>query len=167
MHTSCPLILYRNIFEKATGHDIVRKAMPRVFIKKLIIHIPDPHFRNIRYYGFYSNASRKELDHIHELLGIRKHKDYSRKTRQQKRQRKMNKLRYRTHLIDSFNRDPLKCRCGHYMKYEYTYDPLERCGHYMKYEYTYDPLEGRHNDRTYRKECIDEMQGLQIRRAGP
>ena len=34
----------------------------------------------------------------------------------------MNKLRYRTHLIDSFNRDPLKCRCGHYMKYEYTYD---------------------------------------------
>lgn len=37
----------------------------------------------------------------------------------------------------------------------------------MKYEYTYDPLEGRHNDRTYRKECIDEMQGLQIRRAGP
>ena len=38
---------------------------------------------------------------------------------------KMNKLRYRTHLIDSFNRDPLKRKCGHYMKYEYTYDPLE------------------------------------------
>ncbi|MEI3147305.1 MAG: transposase [Merdibacter sp.] len=135
--------------EDEKRYDVIESAIE--FIKKLIIHIPDPHFRNIRYYGFYSNASRKELDHIHELLGIRKHKDYSKKTRQQKQQRKMNKLRYRTHLIDSFNRDPLKCRCGHYMKYEYTYDPLE----------------GRHNDRTYRKECIDEMQGLQIRRAGP
>ena len=91
-------------------YDVIESAVE--FIKKLIIHIPDSHFRNIRYYGFYSNASRKELDHIHELLGIRKHKDYSKKTRQQKQQRKMNKLRYRTHLIDSFNRDPLKCKCG-------------------------------------------------------
>lgn len=130
-------------------YDVKEKASD--FIKKLIIHIPDHHFRNVRYYGFYSNASQKKLDHIHELLGKEKKKDYSRKKRMEKRKRKMNKLKYRTHLIDSFNRDPLKCRCGNYLRYKYTYDPLE----------------GRRNDRFYRKECINDMQKLQVRRRGP
>ncbi len=42
------------------------------FIKRLIIHIPDYHFFNMRYYGFYSNASKKILDGVHELLSIKK-----------------------------------------------------------------------------------------------
>lgn len=130
-------------------YDVLESAIE--FIKKLIIHIPDPHFRNIRYFGFYSNASKKELNHIHDLLGKKKNKDYSKKKREALFKKKMNKLRYRTHMIDSFNRDPLKCKCGYYMEYESTYNPLE----------------GVKNDRKYRKECIDEMHRMQIRRKSP
>jgi hypothetical protein len=127
-------------------HTVIDSAID--FIKKLIIHIPDYHFRNIRYYGYYSNASNKMLDRIHELLGQKKKKDYSRKKRSEHKTKRLNLLKYRTHLIDSFNRDPLKCKCGHYLRFKYTYDPLE----------------GRHNDRGYRRECIDEMHSMQIRR---
>lgn len=42
------------------------------FVQKLIIYILDEDFRNARYYGFYSNASSKEFDIIHDLLGEKK-----------------------------------------------------------------------------------------------
>lgn len=118
------------------------------FINRLILHIPDHHFRLIHYYGFYSNAAHKTLNRCHELLGDKKQKDYSETTRKQKREKLLNKLKYRTHLIDTFNRDPLKCKCGFLFKY------IE----------TYNPLEGIHNEREYRKQCFDEMRTLQIRR---
>ncbi len=118
------------------------------FIKRLIIHIPDYHFLTTRYYGFYSNASNKILDQVHELLGIKNKKDYSRKARTKALKDKLNKFKYRTHLIDSFNRDPLKCKCGAIMQYTYTCNPLE----------------GIKNDRAYRKRCIDEMYEMRLRR---
>lgn len=34
----------------------------------------------------------------------------------------------------------------------------------MQYTYTYNPLENSKNDRTYRKECIDEMIQMYKRR---
>ena len=61
---------------------------------------------------------------------------------------RLNKFRYRTHLIDSFNRDPIQCKCGAIMQYTYTYNPLENSK----------------NDRTYRKRCIDEMMRMYKRR---
>lgn len=118
------------------------------FINKLIIHIPDKHFKMTRFYGFYSNAAQKTLDRCHELLGKKKKKDYSRYQRMKKRKTKMNSLKFRTHLIDSFNRDPIKCGCG------YT----------MKYRYTYDPLKGKKNDRIYRNTCINEMHQMWLSR---
>ena len=53
--------------------------------KKLLIHIPDENFRSVRYYGFYSNKAGEELDHVHELLGDKKSRDYSKETRKKKR----------------------------------------------------------------------------------
>ena len=76
------------------------------FINRLIIHIPDYHFLTTRYYGFYANASKKTLDKVHALLGIKKNKDYSREKRTKALKNKLNKLKYRTHLIDSFNLRP-------------------------------------------------------------
>ena len=76
------------------------KEDSKSFIKKLLIHIPDENFRSVRYYGFYSNKAGEELDHVHELLV----------KRNTEKEKMLNKLKYRTHLIDSFNRDPLKCR---------------------------------------------------------
>ena len=52
----------------------------------------------------------------------------------------MARLKYRVHMIDSFNQDPIKCKCGWYMGYKSTYNPLE----------------GIHNDREYRKSCLDK-----------
>lgn len=118
------------------------------FINRLIIHIPDYHFLTTRYYGFYANASKKTLDKVHALLGIKKNKDYSRETRTKALKNKLNKFKYRTHLIDSFNRDPIQCKCGAIMQYTYTYNPLE----------------DKRNDRTYRKRCIDEMYKMRLRR---
>lgn len=35
-------------------------------IEKLIVHIPEKHFRMIRYYGFYNPKNVDTLDHIHK-----------------------------------------------------------------------------------------------------
>ena len=85
-------------------HDVTDNVID--FINRLIIHIPDYHFLTTRYYGFYANASKKTLDKVHVLLGIKKNKDYSREKRTKVLKNKLNKLKYRTHLIDSFNLRP-------------------------------------------------------------
>lgn len=121
------------------------------FIEKLMIHIPDKHFRTVRYYGFYSNKSQNELDSIHDILSKERNIDYSKKKRQSRKKHFLNKLKYRTHLVDTFNRDPLKCKCGHYLVYIDSYDPLK----------------GIKDVRLYRKNSINEMQKLRIRRASP
>ena len=51
-------------------HDVTDNVID--FINRLIIHIPDYHFLTTRYYGFYANASKKTLDKVHALLGIKK-----------------------------------------------------------------------------------------------
>ena len=98
--------------------------------------------------GFYANASKKTLDKVHALLGIKKNKDYSRETRTKALKNKLNKFKYRTHLIDSFNRDLIQCKCGAIMQYTYTYNPFK----------------DKRNDRTYRKRCINEMYKMRLRR---
>ena len=82
-------------------HDVTDNVID--FINRLIIHIPDYHFLTTRYYGFYANASKKTLDKVHALLGIKKNKDNSRKPKTKVLKNKLNKFKYRTHLIDSFN----------------------------------------------------------------
>ena len=82
-------------------HDVTDNVID--FIKRLTIHISDYHFLTTRYYGFYANASKKTLDKVHALLGIKKNKDNSRKPKTKVLKNKLNKLKYRTHLIDSFN----------------------------------------------------------------
>ena len=74
--------------------------------------------------------------------------DHKDETRTKALKNKLNKFKYRTHLIDSFNRDPIQCKCGAIMQYTYTYNPLD----------------DKRNDRTYRKRCIDEMYKMHLRR---
>ena len=88
----------------------------------------------------------KTLDKVHALLGLKKNKDYFRETRTKALKNKLNKLKYRTHLIDS--RDPIQCKCKATMQYTYTYNPFK----------------DKRNDRTYRKRCIDEMHKMRLRR---
>ena len=68
------------------------------FIARLICHIPDKHFRNIRYYGFLSNRLRgKLLPIVYKLLNTKNRintKVY---------------IPWRNMIQDSFKYDPLKC----------------------------------------------------------
>ena len=69
---------FHNDHKDEKRHDVTDNVID--FINRLIIHIPDYHFLTTRYYGFYANASKKTLDKVHALLGIKKNKDYSRET---------------------------------------------------------------------------------------
>jgi hypothetical protein len=120
-------------------------------LKKMIIHIPDDHFRMVRYYGFYNNKEQELLNLLHEILNEKNkiHKDSV--DRKNALKSKLNKFRFRTMCIDSYNRDVLKCKCGSIMLYVDTYNPLK----------------GKSNDRNYRKNCINEMREMHLRRGSP
>ena len=66
----------------------------------------------IRYYGFFPPKNVDTLDHIHEMLGEDRHKDYPRKTGDSVKRVSMNKPKIRTFLLGSFNRDMLCCPYG-------------------------------------------------------
>lgn len=138
---------YYNDHTDEQRHDITEPATS--FINKLIIHIPNKHFRTVRYFGFYANAAQEKLSKIHELLGSKN--KTTKQLRHKKREEALNKLKFRTHLIDSYNRDPIKCSCGNTMIYSGSYEPLK----------------GEKNDRPYREKCLNEMRELSIRRNGP
>jgi len=131
-----------------TEERITVKESGRELLKKIFIHVPEKHFRMIRYYGFYNNKCQDLLNHIHELLGKERKKDYSKEARDRLKKRKLNKLKYRTAIRDTYNRDVLLCSCG--------------C--IMNYIDTYNPLEGITNDRYYRQTCIDEMRKMRLSR---
>ncbi len=72
------------------------------FIKKLIVHIPEKHFKMMRYYGLYA----KKHKHSKLLpLAVLKQK-----------RRFFNSLNsWRAFHLRSFGYDHLKCKCGHIM----------------------------------------------------
>jgi len=129
------------------------------FIKKLIIHCPDPYFKMIRYYGFYANAANEKLNRIHELLG-KKNKDTQEK-RKAIKQDLLNKLKYRTLSIDTYHRDPIKCPCGCYMEYIDTMDPFGRLVSLS------DGVGGEKNDREYRDKCIRKSKMMKVPKKQP
>lgn len=87
---------------------VVEKIHVFEWISRLIRHIPDRHFKTIRYYGIYS-SHKHNLYHTCRLL--------------------INKLKlpfykslnsWRNLMLITFNIDPLKCpNCGSTMKFEY------------------------------------------------
>lgn len=54
----------KNVTYKYTRHEdnkvVVETVKPHEFLKKVIIHIPEKHFKMIRYFGIYSRRSRKK-----------------------------------------------------------------------------------------------------------
>lgn len=134
-----------------TEERIIVKESGLELLKKIIIHIPDKHFRTVRYYGFYNAKEKDILDVIHEQLGQKNKITKTRQARKRMLDEKRKKYRFRTMCMDTYNRDVLLCRCGELMQYVDSYNPLDR----------------RSNDREYREECINEMRELRLRRAGP
>ena len=123
------------------------------FIQKVIRHCPNKNFKMTRYYGFYSNKFRPILDKIYELYGKKiKKRLKTVKERRKIYKRRLNEFKYRCHMIKSYLKDPLLCRCGELMIYSYSYNPLEG---------------GMINDRQYREKCLWEIRRLSIKRRGP
>lgn len=83
------------------------------FIKRLIIHIPDSGFQQIRYYGFYSNAWKAKSKGIgllfpsSEIITMKK------------------KNRWEDGIVEAFGYNPLTCSCGKRMKYVIEKSNLE------------------------------------------
>ncbi len=85
------------------------------FIKRLIVHIPERHFKMVRYYGIYSrNNSHKDKFF---MLVEDKIKEQHRKLR-----------RWKYRIMKSFGVDTLRCKCGAivYTKYGSVRDMLLR-----------------------------------------
>ena len=134
-----------------TNEKITVNEKGRSLLGKMIIHIPDESFRMTRYYGFYNNKCNDVLDIINELLGKQKKYHTTKAQRKELLKNKLNKLKFRTQIMDTYNRDIFKCECGHEFEYVWSYNPLE----------------GNSNDRYYRKNCIDEMRYLWLSRGSP
>ena len=110
------------------------------FIQKVIRHCPDENFKMTRYYGFYSNRSTRHYNRMAELLAHKQKKETQyKKERQAIAKIQIQKTHFRYFMIQSFQRDPIKCRCGMIMNYAETYNPFEG---------------GRKNDIPYKERCI-------------
>ena len=81
---------------------VVETVLATEFIKKLIIHIPEKHFKMIRYYGLYAKF-HKHKSSLFLAVPIEK-------------RRFLESLNsWRTSLLLSFGLDPLLCKCGHHL----------------------------------------------------
>lgn len=86
---------------------VVEKIHIFEFIARLIRHIPEPQFKMIRYYGFYSSHKNTLYNKCQKLIDKAKLPFYQ----------SLNK--WQTLLIATFNKNPLTCnKCGNTMKYE-------------------------------------------------
>ena len=96
----------RNVTFHYTRHEdgkLVSETIPATeFIKKLIVHIPDKHFKMIRYYGIYAKKHKQS-----KVLFTAISKE--------KRQFLVSLNTWRLSLLSSFNYDPVWCNCGRSM----------------------------------------------------
>jgi hypothetical protein len=77
------------------------------FIKKLIIHIPDKHFKMIRYYGVYSVKSSTQSHYSKRLKRVNPAMAKNLKAAYGS---------WRKRIQLSFRFDPIKCHCGAYLE---------------------------------------------------
>lgn len=83
------------------------------FIERVIRHCPNENFKMTGYYGFYSNRYNPMLDNIYELYGKKiKRKTRTLEQRKEMYKNKINKLKYRYHMIKSYSKDAIRCKCG-------------------------------------------------------
>lgn len=75
------------------------------FMKKLIRHIPDEHFKMVRYIGGYA-AKKKKLTKMIKKMVSCKYAGLAKKN-----------YAHRQYLMDTFRIDPLLCKCGHEMQF--------------------------------------------------
>ena len=88
-------------YQRHEDHETVTECIPAIdFIKRLIVHIPDRHFKMVRYYGIYAKH-HKQGKNLRKCLSPQKQRYLSRL------------LDWRNSILLAFGYDPLKCpECG-------------------------------------------------------
>lgn len=86
-------------YNRHEDNKLVTERIPATeFITRLLCHIPEKHFKMIRYYGIYARH-RKEDDKIYRAISKQTHKLL------------LSFNRWREAILLSFGYDPLKCPC--------------------------------------------------------
>lgn len=88
-------------YQRHEDQKMVTECIPAIdFIKRLIVHIPDRHFKMVRYYGIYAKHHKQEKN-LRKCLS------------HQKRQYLSRLLDWRNSILLTFGYDPLRCsECG-------------------------------------------------------
>ncbi len=97
-------------YNRHEDNKLITETLPVIdFIKKLIIHIPDKHFKMIRYYGIcHPSVSRSDFVRIAHLIPA---------IHPSKRPFLRSLSRWRSSILASFSSDPLRCSCGSIMHF--------------------------------------------------
>ena len=77
---------------------IIEKIPVMEFIERLVRHIPEKHFKMIRYYGIYARH-RKEDDRLYRAIPKHQRHIY------------LDMITWRNNILFSFGYDPVKCPC--------------------------------------------------------
>lgn len=88
-------------YQRHEDHKTITECIPAIdFIKRLILHIPDKHFKMVRYYGIYAKHHKQEKN--------------LRKCLSKQKQHYLSKLLdWRNLILLTFGYDPLRCpECG-------------------------------------------------------
>ncbi|MGI6500007.1 MAG: IS91 family transposase [Anaerostipes sp.] len=110
-------------YNRHEDNQYVEETLPVLdFINRLIQHIPEKHFKQIRYYGLY--ARHKKSDHkLRHAISKEKHKFY------------LSLNRWRDLMLSSFGYDPLECpHCGKTMHFLELYHNHKRVSLHELYE---------------------------------
>ena len=88
-------------YNRHEDEKLIVETIPALdFIKRLIQHIPEKHFKMIRYYGIYARQ-REQDKHIHKAISKEKHNLL------------LSFNQWRNSILISFGYDPLRCpKCG-------------------------------------------------------
>ena len=112
---SCSHVTFH--YNRHEDNKLIVETIPAIeFIKRLIIHIPDKHFKMIRYYGIYNSSVSLSPSVQNARLIPAIHPS--------KRPFLRSLTRWRFSILSSFSHDPLRCSCG--SKLEFLFLKLKK-----------------------------------------
>lgn len=103
-------------YNRYEDNKLITETIPVLdFISRLTQHIPEKHFKMIRYYGIYARH-RKSDQRLHRAVSIEKHTIF------------LSFNRWRESILHSFGYNPLKCHnCGTtilFLELYYNHNPV-------------------------------------------
>ena len=120
LDTNNHILSWRYTPHETPNEPVIINEHPHIFISRIIRHIHDTGFHQIRYYGFYANKSNRIKDK--PKLSSSSYISYLK-----------SRLKWRIMLLDTFMFDPLLCSCGSKMvvNFNLSFLPNQSKGDYI------------------------------------